>query len=237
MKYVSLPDDQVRRLSFYLAMEEYVARHLQGDDLFFMWQVRPTVIFGRNQLMENEVNMDYCNKHHIEVYRRKSGGGCVYADMGNVMLSYVTSDTNVNMAFNRYVGMVMLALHKLGIEAVSTTHNDIMVGDHKVSGTACYHLADSTIVHGTMLYDTCMDYMLNAITPSHEKLQAKGIQSVRQRITLLKDYLTVSLDEFKAGIRATLCDGECMLTVDEVAAIEALEQSYLDQEFIHCIKS
>ena len=56
MIYIDLPDKQVRRLSFYLSMEEFAARNLSFDeDLFFMWQVNPTVIFGRNQVLENEV--------------------------------------------------------------------------------------------------------------------------------------------------------------------------------------
>ena len=91
MIYVSLPSDEIRQLSFYLALEEYVARQLAPADYFFMWQVKPSVIFGRNQLIENEVNMDYCRSHNIQMFRRKSGGGCVYADMNNVMMSYIRS--------------------------------------------------------------------------------------------------------------------------------------------------
>ena len=79
MIYIALPDDKVRRLSFYLAMEEYIAHNIDEDECFYMWQVNPTVIFGRNQLMENEVNLDYVRVNGIETYRRKSGGGCVYA--------------------------------------------------------------------------------------------------------------------------------------------------------------
>lgn len=235
MKYVVLPANNVRRLSFYLAMEEYVARHVDEDDLFFMWQVNPTVIFGRNQVMENEVNVPYCREHGIEMYRRKSGGGCVYADWDNVMMSYVCKEENVGLTFNRFIGMLLLVLRKLGVEATGTTHNDVMIGDRKVSGTAFYHLPGRSIVHATMLYDTDMENMLHAITPSHEKLQSKGIQSVRQRITLLKEYIPQTIDEFKAFVRATLCDGELMLTPDQVAGIEALEQTYLREESIHLV--
>lgn len=235
MKYVVLPANCVRRLSFYLAMEEYVARHVDEDDLFFMWQVKPTVIFGRNQVMEKEVNVPYCREHGIEMYRRKSGGGCVYADWDNVMMSYVCKEENVGLTFNRFIGMLLLVLRKLGVEATGTTHNDVMIGDRKVSGTAFYHLPGRSIVHATMLYDTDMENMLHAITPSHEKLQSKGIQSVRQRITLLKEYIPQSIDEFKTFVRATLCDGELMLTPDQVADIEALEQTYLREEFIHLV--
>jgi lipoic acid synthetase/lipoate-protein ligase A len=135
------------------------------------------------------------------------------------MLSFVTKEENVGFAFNRFVTMVLLVLRKMGIEATGTTHNDIMIGDKKVCGTACRKTTKGCIVHSTMLYDTNMDHMLNAITPGPEKLEKKGIQSVRQRITLLKDHTSLSLDEVKALIRETLCQGERMLTKDEVVII------------------
>ena len=236
MKYISLPTSEVRRLSFYLAMEEFVARHIDEPDCFFMWQVEPSVIFGRNQVLEDEVNVAYCREHGIKLYRRKSGGGCVYADMDNLMLSYVTSEDHVNFAFNRFVNMVLLVMRKLGIAATGTAHNDVMIGDRKVCGTACYHLDGRSIVHSTMLYDTNMEHMLNAITPGPEKLAQKGIQSVRQRITLLKDYTTLEcVDDLKSMVRSTLCDGERLLTADEVAAIETIEATYLKEEFIHLL--
>lgn len=236
MKYIALPFHEPRRLSFYLAMEEFVARHTDESDAFFMWQVEPSVIFGRNQVLENEVNVAYCREHGISLYRRKSGGGCVYADMDNLMLSFVTSEGNVNFAFNRFVTMVLLVLRKLGIAAMGTSHNDIMIGDRKVCGTACYHLEGRSIVHSTMLFDTNMDHMLNAITPSREKLEKKGIESVRQRITLLKDYTTLdSVEALKTLIRATLCEGERLLTASEVAQIEAIEATYLKEEFINLL--
>jgi lipoic acid synthetase/lipoate-protein ligase A len=224
MKYITLPTNETHLLSFYLAMEEYVARHVDEPDSFFMWQVEPTVIYGRNQVVENEVNLDYCREHAIKVVRRKSGGGCVYADMDNLMLSFITSEENVNFAFNRFVNMVMLVLRKMGIEATGTAHNDIMIGRQKVCGTACYHLSGRSIVHSTMLYDTNMEHMLHAITPSQEKMEKKGIQSVRQRITLLKDHTSLTLDEVKALIRRTLCEGERMLTAEDVAGIEQIKR-------------
>ena len=223
MKYISLPTSEPRGLAFYLAMEEYVARHIDDPDAFFMWQVEPSVIFGRNQVLENEVNVSYCRAHDIKLYRRKSGGGCVYADMDNLMLSFITTEENVNFAFNRFVNMVLLVLRKMGIEATGTQHNDIMIGDRKVCGTACYHVGNRSIVHSTMLYDTNMEHMLNAITPGPEKLEKKGIQSVRQRITLLKDYTSLTLEEVKTLIRDILCVGERTLTEVEVSEIIKLQ--------------
>ncbi len=227
MKYIALPDEKERRLSFYLAMEEWVARRLDEPECFFMWQVAPTVIFGRNQVMENEVNVDYCHEKGIQMFRRKSGGGCVYADKGNVMLSYVCDGDNVGFTFNIFINMLLLVLRRMGVEATSTSHNDVMIGERKVSGTAFYHLPGRNIVHSTFLYDTDMENMLHAITPSREKLQRKGVESVRQRITLLKDYTDMSLEEVKSLIRTTLCVGERVLTLSEVDEIERLEEKYL----------
>lgn len=225
MKYITLPETLKgdTHLSFYLAMEEYVARNIDEPDCFFMWQVGPTVIFGRNQVMQNEVNTLYCRQHGIEVFRRKSGGGCVYADKDNIMLSYISKSDNVPFTFNRFMTMLIFVLQQLGVRAVGTTHNDVMIGDRKVCGTAFYQLPGRSIVHSTMLYDTNMEHMLNAITPGPEKLEKKGIQSVRQRITFLKDHTTLSLDEIKTMIRQTLCDGEVMLTNQQIKDIEQIE--------------
>ena len=141
MTYLSLPSDETRRLSFYLAMEEYSARQLcLEDDVFFMWQVEPTVIFGRNQVIENEVNLDYCREHGIQFYRRKSGGGCVYADHSNVMLSYITRSDEVVTTFSRYMQMLTEMLISLGLPATSTQNNDVLIDGRKVSGNAFYHI-------------------------------------------------------------------------------------------------
>ncbi|MGM9697041.1 MAG: lipoate--protein ligase [Prevotella sp.] len=233
MKYVALPDDKVRRLSFYLAMEEYIARKIDEQDLFFMWQVEPSVIFGRNQLIENEVNLSFCRERGIKTYRRKSGGGCVYADMSNIMFSYVTKDEAVGFTFNRYINMVVLVLQKLGVDAKASGRNDVMIGDRKVSGNAFYHIPGRSIVHGTMLYDTDMVNMVGSITPTDEKLISKGVASVRQRIALLKDYIDLDINQFKSFVRSNLCDGEIMLDEADVKGIEEIEKEYLTDDFIY----
>ena len=240
MKYIALPEEKTRRLSFYLAMEEYVAYHIDEQDSFFMWQVEPSVIFGRNQLIENEVNIPFCRQRGIKTYRRKSGGGCVYADMSNIMFSYITKDEAVGFTFNRYINMVVLVLRKMGVDAKASGRNDVMIGDRKVSGNAFYHVSRRgqrgswrSIVHGTMLYDTNMENMVGAITPSDEKLVSKGVESVRQRIALLKDYTTMDIEQFKQFVRDNLCDGEIRLTEDDVRGIEEIEREYLTDEFIY----
>lgn len=232
MKHILLPDNRPRRLVFYLAMEEYVARHIDEKECFFMWQVDPTVIFGRNQVLEAEVNLPYCRSNDIAIFRRKSGGGCVYSDRGNIMLSYIKEGNSVGFIFDSYMRRITFALQKAGIAAQMSGRNDILIDGRKVSGNAFYQLPDRSIVHGTMLFDTNFDHLENAITPSDKKLQSKGVQSVRQRVTNLKEHTSMSIEEFKQYMIDTLCDSERTLTADEVAAIEAIEATYLDEEFI-----
>ena len=233
MIYVALPDEKRYSLPFYLAMEEYIAREFPVQDYFFMWQVGPTVIFGRNQLLENEVDVAFCRDNGIEFYRRKSGGGCVYADEGNIMLSYITPDINVNFTFSRYMLMVEHALQRLGITAKTTGRNDILIDGKKVSGNAFYRLPKCSIVHGTMLYDTDIDAMVNATTPSAAKLKSKGVESVRQRVTTVKEYISLSLNEFKKSLRELLCDATMVLGDDDIRAIEKLSQEYYSRDFIY----
>lgn len=233
MIYIALPKEEQRPLPFYLAMEEYVARTLPPRDYFFMWQVNPTVIFGRNQLVESEVDVEFCKSRGIEMYRRKSGGGCVYADKSNIMFSYITPDSNVNFTFNRYMTMVEHVLQKLGLDARTTGRNDILIDGKKVSGNAFYHLPSRSIVHGTMLFDTDIDNMIRSTTPSASKLRSKGVESVRQHITTLNRYLTMSIDEFMRFVRCNLCTSELLLTAEDIARINDIAAEYLTEEFIY----
>ncbi|MBR5086688.1 MAG: lipoyltransferase [Muribaculaceae bacterium] len=236
MKYLKLPSNEVRRLVFYLAMEEHAAHMLRSndnlDELFFMWRVKPTVIFGRNQLIDSEVNVDYCKTHGIEYYRRKSGGGCVYADMDNIMFSYITRSDDVTMTFAHYTHAIVEMLKDLGLNASDNSRNDIMVDGKKVSGNAFYHLPGVSIVHGTMLYDTNMENMVQAITPSAAKLDSKGVKSVQSHITTLNQYLTMGIEKFQQHAHRTLCNGEIMLNDNDITSIESIETGYLTPEFI-----
>ena len=233
--YLDLPQGMecvCRRLSFYLAMEEYVAQALpQAEGCLFLWQVAPTVIVGRNQVLENEVNLPYCREHGIDIVRRKSGGGAVYADRDNVMFSLVLNrghDTTPQI-FSRCLQRIIDMLQSLGVEACSSDHNDIMIGNRKVSGWAVYQMQERIIVHGTMLFDTNMQHMVSSITPSSEKLARKGVESVRQRICLLKDFVgdSISVSGFRDYARRFLCgDRTYVLAGEDVKSIEARQSVY-----------
>ncbi len=233
MIYVNYPDLEIRRLSFYLATEEYMALHYPENEYFFMWQVNPTVIFGRNQLIENEVNLEYVKSHNIQYYRRKSGGGCVYADFSNIMFSFITPTFQKDFVFETYLNRIVSSLNSLGLDTHFSGRNDILIGEQKISGNAFYRIGNRSCVHGTMLFDTDLSVMVKAITPDNEKLISKGIDSVRKRVTNLKDHFDLDIETFKIEMKKRLCDSEITLTKQDLIGIAKIETTYLDPSFIY----
>lgn len=233
MKYVHYPFKETKRLSFYLATEEFLAKHYPKDEYFFMWQVNPTVIIGRNQLIENEVNVAYAKKNHIQLYRRKSGGGCVYADFSNIMFSFITPNFNKDFVFKTYLSRIVNLLKGLGLDARFSGRNDILIGELKVSGNAFYQVNSRSVVHGTMLYNTDFTEMVRAITPDNEKLVSRGIDSVRKRVTNIKDHLDISIEDYKDYIKKNIADDDITLSNEDIKQIEEIEKSYLSDQFIY----
>ena len=177
----------------YLQIEQDLVKSVEEPTLF-TWIVNPTVIYGRHQQAEVEINEDYCREHGIEIVQRKSGGGCVYADEGNLMISYVTPSTHSEQVFADCIDQIAGKLRKKGLDAVTTAHNDILVDGRKVSGWACFTCPTGTIVHGTMLFDVNLEALEQAITPTQQKLSKHGVQSVRQRVVNLRQLTDVFED-------------------------------------------
>lgn len=234
MKHLLLPDESPRRLPFYLAMEEWAARRMPPCEYFFAWRTRPTVICGRHQDMDKEVDMAYCRAHGIDVVRRRSGGGCVYADMNNWMFSYITPSDEVTSTFGRYTAMMTSMLSSLGFDVAATGRNDIFIGGKKVAGNAFYHLPGRSIVHGTMLYDIDFDTMSHAITPGRAKLESKGVKSVSSHVTCLKtEGIKMSVKDFGRYAIEHLTDGKpIVLSPAQLAEIEEIEKGYYDPAFL-----
>ena len=247
MKHIVLPDEKERSLAFFLAMEEFVARKIEGE-AFFVWRVAPTVIFGRNQVLENEVNLEYCKAKGVSIVQRKSGGGCVYSDKGNIMISYVSERGVVSEVFDRYLSNLTECLRGLGLDAEKSGRNDILIGGRKVSGNAFHQLPDRSIVHGTLLYDTDLDALESAIRPPVEKLERHGVASVRQRVVNIAELFAQnvmsaqtdsnvqvvkyhpalkSVEDLEKYIVEYFTEGEIRLSAEDVAEIEEMAEPYI----------
>ena len=233
MRYVVIPQGGGRRLAFYLAVEEVVARRYPGVDAFFAWRVAPTVIIGRNQLIGNEVDYAYCRAHGIDLVRRKSGGGAVFADRGDLMFSYVTTASDTADAFRSAMRRTADVLRTAGIDATLSGRNDVMVDGKKVSGAALYRIGDRCVIHNTLLFETDLDLLERVLTPPADKLSGKGVASVRERVMNVGGLTGMDIDTFVRFTRERLCGGEVLhLTDDDVREAERLAAALSSEEYV-----
>ncbi len=233
MKLIVLPNNSDFILPFYLAVEEWIARCMPADEYFFAWQVDRSIICGRNQVISLEVDRNFCIENNIAIWRRKSGGGAVYADRSNVMFSYITPHTGVEPTFECYINLVRAMLASLGIEAKPSGRNDIEIDGRKVAGNAFYVFPERSIVHGTMLYDADLPTMSKALTPSRAKLSARGVKSVPARITTLRQHgLSISCPEFIDYATNYLCDSRYELTPADIEQVNEIMRGYISDDFL-----
>ena len=198
------------------------------------WRVNPTVMLGRNQLIDNEVNTDYCKEHKIDIFRRKSGGGCIYADKGCIQFSYISRSVNANEAFAAYMQRMADLLKGLKIDAQLSGRNDILINGTKVSGCAFYQLSNRSVLHNSLLFDTQLDHLSNALTPAKEKLQSKGVASVRQRVTNVATYTQLDILAFMDYVRQEMCGTEVLeLTEEDMKEVAEIEKELSSDDFVY----
>ena len=220
---------------FYFALEEYVLNTLLKEDetYFFTWEIHGVVI-GKNQVIENEVNLDFLREHHIDIYRRPTGGGCVYADHRNTMFSIVTKRTNKDFSFKTYLSRIIDSMALLGINITFSGRNDLLYDGKKISGNAFLQNKHGMLMHGTFLYDCDLETMVRAITPSDEKLVSKGISSVTSRVTNLKPYLHgMTQEEVIKHWENTMTNKTYELSDEEVEIIKEMAKKYETNAWIY----
>ena len=220
---------------FYFALEEYVLTKLLKDDetYFFTWEIHGVVI-GKNQVIENEVNLQYLKDHQIDVYRRPTGGGCVYADHRNTMFSIITKRSNKEFTFKTYLSKIIDSMKLLNINIEFSGRNDLLFEGKKISGNAFLQNKYGMLMHGTFLYDCDLETMVRAITPSDEKLVSKGVDSVRSRVTNLKPYLNgLTQEQLIKHFENTLTNQTYFLSDQEVEIINEMAKKYESKEWIY----
>lgn len=197
---------------FNMALEEYSIMNMPATDNYFMlWQNQPAVIIGRNQNAIEEINSSYIEQQGIKVVRRMSGGGAVYHDYGNLNFTFVVDENQDFANFDKFTRPVINALARLGIEAENNGRNDITIAGQKFSGNAQFKYRDRLLHHGTILFASNIEEMVQALNPNPEKIASKGIKSVRSRVTNIADHLPrpVTIEEFKQILTEEVFRQEC----------------------------
>jgi len=175
-------------VSLNLAAEYYFAtEHTFDEDVFMLWQPRPTIVVGNFQNIHEEVDVPYAISRGIDIVRRLSGGGTVYQDEGSIQFAFIEKREG-DIDFRRYLEPICTCLRELGIDAEINGRNDVTVDGKKVSGNSQYRAGGKTVHHGTLLFSVDIDEMVRATTPPDYKISSKGIKSVRSRVANMCDY-------------------------------------------------
>ena len=135
-------------------LEEHLLTERPLGDVLLFYINRPSVIVGRNQRIEAEVDTDYCLRHGIEIVRRLSGGGTVYHDYGNINYAFIVDKDERPVLDRDFATPIIDALRPLGVEAVSGERKELLVGGYKISGTASHVARTRILFHGTLLHRT-----------------------------------------------------------------------------------
>lgn len=189
------------RPQFNLALEQYVFDSLnQFDEIFLLWINEPSIIVGKNQNTIQEINLDYVKENNINVVRRLSGGGAVYHDYGNLNYTIISKSKETSaFNFEAFSQPVIEVLAKLGVKAEFSGRNDITIDGQKFCGNAQYMKKGKVLHHGAMLFDTDLEVLGKALKVSKDKIESKGVKSVRSRVTNIKDHLKedITVEDFK----------------------------------------
>lgn len=196
-----------------LALEEYCVRNFDtsNEDYVLFYINSPSIIIGKHQCTIEEINYPYVQEKNIQVVRRISGGGAVYHDFGNLNFSFITrhTDDNINN-FKKFTLPVIKALQSLGVPAETTGRNDIVVDGRKISGNAQFTNLTSMFSHGTLLFDSNLDDVVRALNVKLDKIESKGIKSIRSRVANITEFLKnpISIVEFKSILIQHIFEGE-----------------------------
>ncbi|WP_134683780.1 lipoate--protein ligase [Brevibacillus migulae] len=213
-----------------LAIEEYALKYLPAEEDYLLFYINePSIIIGKNQNTVEEINTEYVQANGIHVVRRLSGGGAVYHDLGNLNFSFITKDDgNSFHNYRKFTEPVIQALHQLGVEAELTGRNDIQVGERKISGNAQFSTRGRMFTHGTLLFNSQMENVSQALNVNPEKFKSKGVKSVRSRVANISEFLRepMSIEEFRQHLLESIFAG---------SQVERYELADADWEQIHQI--
>jgi lipoate---protein ligase len=199
-----------------LAIEEYALKNLDIDQTYLLFYInKPSIIIGKNQNTIEEINTEYVEGNNIIVVRRLSGGGAVYHDLGNLNFSFITKDDGDSFHnFRKFTEPVTKALHKLGVNAELSGRNDIEVEGRKISGNAQFSTKGRMFSHGTLLFDSEVDHVVSALKVKKDKIESKGIKSIRSRVANISEFLTekMTIEEFRTLLLKNIFEGEEEIT-------------------------
>ena len=215
--------------AFNLATEEFLLNN-KSEDCFYLYINNPSIIIGKFQNSLAEINLDYVKENDIVVIRRLSGGGAVFHDPGNLNFTFIMKDQeDKTVDFRKYTQPIIDVLRSLDVDAKFEGRNDMTIEGKKFSGNAKCYYNDKVLQHGTLLFNSTLPNLSQALKLNPLKYRDKAVKSISSRVTNITEHLThdISLEEFESSIinhvRTMYSDSELYeLTDSDIDAINKL---------------
>lgn len=212
--------------AFHFALEDLLLQE-EGDYLL-LWQTEPTIMLGKYQNIYQEINRSKANADGVTLIRRRTGGGAIFTNEQTLQYSLITHNQDID--FKTFLAPIVKALRQLGVAADYNSRNDLAIAGKKISGSAQCIVKKRLLHHGSLLYQMDIPKMSTYLQPPAYKLKSKGIQSVRQRVTNIADYLNepLSLAEFKQYLAKQFAAVDVELSSNEEEFVLRQAKQYAD---------
>ncbi len=172
-----------------LATEEYLLKNF-NEDIFFLYINSKSIIVGKHQNTLSEINYKFVIENKIPVVRRLSGGGTVFHDPGNINFCFITSGSKGELVnFKKYTTPMVEFLKSIGINAHLGGRNDILIEGCKISGNASHVYKNRVMHHGTLLFNSQLNSLTQALKNDPLKFKDKAVKSIRSKVTNIHDHL------------------------------------------------
>ncbi|MGQ1947371.1 lipoate--protein ligase family protein [Geofilum sp. OHC36d9] len=215
--------------SFNLATEEFLLRKRDNDIMFFYIN-KPSVIIGKHQNALSEINLPYLEEQNIPLYRRLSGGGTVYHDLGNINFCFIRNgETGHLVDFKKATQPIVDVLNEWGVAVRNGERNDLLIDYKKISGNACHVFKRRVMHHGTLLYQSELNKLTASLKSDPSRFTDKAVKSVRSEVMNLSEVYRENLSprDFMLQLVNTIEKHEIEteridFTSDEIQAIKEL---------------
>ncbi len=215
------------------------------DTVILVSPADPYVCIGFHQDLEIEVDVDYCRRQRLPVYRREVGGGAVYLDRNQLFVQWVfrpsSLPADVAERFRLYIEPLVLTYRALGIDARHRPVNDVHVGHKKIGGTGAARIGQAEVVVGSLMFDFDRAAMARILRVSSEKMRDKVHQSLEEYMTTLRDELgtlpdrpaveALYLAQCARALDADIVQGEW--TAEEEALARELDERFESRDWLY----
>lgn len=189
---------------FNIAAEEYLIKNSE-ENIFMLYRNEPSVIIGKHQNVQIEVNTKFADKNRIKIVRRFSGGGAVFHDLGNINLTFIENGNNPN--FDRFTNIMIDMLSAFGIYAQQDERRALNINGYKISGSAQGIYKNRVMYHATLLFSSDLSDLVTSlegsdITISNGKPNRLYVRSVKSPVTNVIEHLEkkISIDAFNQQV-------------------------------------